>query len=274
MDVDHTRDVAVVTGAGRGMGRAVAGRLVERGWSVVATDVDETAVRRTAADLGPLCTAAPHDVRDPSRHRAVAEQAAAVGTLRAWVNNAGFLRTGTLWEQDDATMTATVEVNLLGVVHGTRAALDVMHRQGGRGDVINMASMSAFGPLPGLAIYAASKAAVLSWTLTTAAELRHAGSPVRLHAVCPDGVRTDMVAENAADRGSAMIFSGALLDPGVVADAVVALIGSRRMIRSIPRHRAAAARLTGLVPSAMLPLIGVTAALGERNRRKALREPA
>jgi hypothetical protein len=78
-----------------------------------------------------------------------------------------------------------------------------------------------------------------------------------------------MVAENAADHGSAMIFSGALLEPGAVADEVVALIGSKRIIRSIPRRRAAAARLSGLAPSMTLPLISATAAIGEKNRRKA-----
>ena len=263
------KPVAVVTGAGRGMGREVAQRLVGRGFTVVATDVDETAVRRTVSELGDSCVAVHHDVRDAEAHRDVARRAADLGQLTAWVNNAGILRTGTLWEQDDATMATTVEINLLGVIHGTRAALDVMRGHGRPADVVNMASMSAFGPLPGLAVYAASKAAVLSWTLTTAAELHLAKSPIRLHAVCPDGVRTDMVAENAADHGSAMIFSGALLDPARVADEVVALIGSKRIVRSIPRRRAAAARLSGLAPSATLPLISATAALGEKNRRKA-----
>jgi NAD(P)-dependent dehydrogenase (short-subunit alcohol dehydrogenase family) len=263
--------VAVVTGAGRGMGREVARRLAEQGWAIVVTDVDEAAVRRTASDLGDHCVALAHDVRDPEQHREVARRAAALGEVQAWVNNAGVLRTGTLWEQDDATMAMTVEINLLGVVHGTRAALTVMREHGGRADIVNMGSMSAFGPLPGLAVYAASKAAVVSWTQTTAAELRAARSPVRMHVVCPDGVRTDMVAENAADRGSAMIFSGVLLDPGRVADEVVAMIGSNRILRSIPRRRAVGARLTGLAPTAMLPLIGLTAKAGERNRRKSLR---
>jgi short-subunit dehydrogenase len=110
---------------------------------------------------------------------------------------------------------------------------------------------------------------VLSWTLTTAAELHLAKSPIRLHAVCPDGVRTDMVSEEAGKAGSAMIFSGALLEPADVADEVVALIGSKRIVRSLPRHRAIASRLSALVPSAALPLISATAALGEKNRRKA-----
>ena len=262
-------NVAVVTGAGRGMGRAVAQRLIAQGFTVVASDVDETSVRRTAADLGDKCVPAHHDVRDAVAHRDVAARATELGQLTAWVNNAGILRTGTLWEQDDATMSMTVEINLLGVINGTRAALEVMRAHGQPADIVNMASMSAFGPLPGLAVYAASKAAVLSWTLTTAAELHLAKSPIRLHAVCPDGVRTDMVAENAADHGSAMIFSGALLDPAAVADEVVALVGSKRIVRSIPRRRAAAARLSGLAPNATLPLIAATAALGEKNRRKA-----
>jgi short-subunit dehydrogenase len=262
-------NVAVVTGAGRGMGREVAQRLITRGFTVIATDVDETAVRQTAEALGNECIPVHHDVRDALAHRDVASRAAELGQLTVWVNNAGILRTGTLWEQDDTTMSMTVEVNLIGVIHGTRAALNVMRAHGRTADIVNMASMSAFGPTPGLAVYAASKAAVLSWTLTTAAELRLAKSPIRLHAVCPDGVRTDMVAENATDHGSAIIFSGALLDPATVADEVVALIGSKRIVRSIPRRRAAAARLSALAPSATGPLVSAAAALGEKNRRKA-----
>ncbi len=158
----------------------------------------------------------------------------------------------------------------MGVIHGTRAALEAMRPHGRPADIINMASMSAFGPIPGLAAYAASKAAVLSWTMSTAAELKSARSPVRLHAVCPDGVRTDMVADNAANPGTAMIFSASLLDPGRVADEVVALIGRRRIIRTLPRRRAAMARLSGLAPAALLPLVEVAAKSGERRRRRAV----
>lgn len=261
--------VAVVTGAGRGMGRDVARRLVDQGWTVVVTDVDEAAVKSTATDLGANCHPMHHDVRDASAHRAVASYAAGLGPVTAWVNNAGILRTGSLWEQDDATMQLTVEINLLGVIHGTRAALDVMRSHGRPADIVNMASMSAFGPLPGLAVYAATKSAVLSWTLTTAAELDRVGSPVRMHAVCPDGVRTDMVAENADKAGSAMIFSGKLLDPDHVADEIVALLGSRRIVKALPPSRALGARLSGLAPRATMPLIRLTAAIGERNRRRA-----
>lgn len=262
-------EVAVVTGAGRGMGREVAQRLLARGLTVVVTDVDETALRRTAAELGAECIPIHHDVRDAAAHRDVAARAAELGRLVAWVNNAGILRTGTLWDQDDATMAMTVEINLLGVIHGTRAALEVMRAHGGAADIVNMASMSAFGPIPGLAVYAASKAAVLSWTMTTAAELHLAKSPIRVHAMCPDGVKTDMVAEESVNKGSAMIFSGALLDPAAVADQVVGLIGSKRIVRSLPRRRAVASRLSALAPSAALPLISATAAIGEKNRRKA-----
>jgi NAD(P)-dependent dehydrogenase (short-subunit alcohol dehydrogenase family) len=260
--------VTVVTGAGRGMGLEVARRLIDRGWTVVVTDIDETAAKSTATDLGNRCHSMQHDVRDPAAHRAVASYAASFGPVTAWINNAGILRTGTLWEQDDATMKTTLDINLLGVINGTRAALGLMRTHGQPADIVNMASMSAFGPLPGLAAYAASKAGVLSWTSTTAAELDAVGSLVRMHAVCPDGVRTDMVAENAGNTGSAMIFSGKLLDAGQVADAIVGLLGTNRIILSIPRHRAVAARLSGIAPRAALPLIRLTAALGERNRRK------
>src|SRR5690348_9625307 len=87
-------NVAVVTGAGRGMGREVARRLIDRPWIVVVTDIDETAAQATAAALGDRCHAMQHDVRDPATHRAVASYAAGLGELVTWVNNAGVLHTG------------------------------------------------------------------------------------------------------------------------------------------------------------------------------------
>lgn len=260
-------DVAVVTGAGRGIGAAVARRLAERGYSVVVTDLDAEAAAATAAALGAAAHPMAHDVRRAEQHRAVALLAASLGDVRVWVNNAGVLRTGPLWQQDDEVIATTVDVNLLGVVHGTRAALEVMRPHGRPADVVNLGSMSAYGPLPGLGIYAATKAAVVSWTQTTAAELRAAGSPVRVHVVCPDGVHTDMVGENAHDPASALIFSAPLLPADRVADAVVGLIGSRRVVRSLPRYRAALARLSGLAPAAVVPAMGLLTAIGERRRR-------
>jgi NAD(P)-dependent dehydrogenase (short-subunit alcohol dehydrogenase family) len=141
---------AVVTGAGRGIGREVAMRLAGRGYEVLATDVDEAAAQATAEAAGERCWAMAQDVRDPDSHRAVAGAATERGPLEVWVNNAGVLRTEKSWEHSDDAVRQMAEVNLLGVFWGARAAVDAM-REGG-GHIINMASMSAFGPVPGLSV--------------------------------------------------------------------------------------------------------------------------
>jgi short-subunit dehydrogenase len=208
-----------------------------------------------------------HDVRDPEAHRAIAGQAAARGPVTVWVNNAGVLWLGAAWEGSADEVRAMVEVNLLGVVYGCRAALDVMSS----GDIVNLASMAAFGPVPGLAVYAATKAAVTSYTTTLHADLRLARRPIRAHALCPDTVDTGMVQAIADDERAYMQFSAPkLLTPIQVAEHAVALIGHHRVIRSIPSWRGALARTTGIAPRAALPLVPLFRALG--NRRRTQRE--
>ena len=75
------------------------------------------------------------------------------------------------------------------------------------GDIVNMASMSSFGPVPGLAVYGATKHAVLGFTMSLQGDLDDAGIPIRTHAICPDGVDTGMVRERAAEDDAAIIFS-------------------------------------------------------------------
>src|SRR6188768_1302413 len=90
--------VAVVTGAGRGLGRKIAERLARRGIHVVCTDIDEGAARTTAAIVDG--TGIGQDVRDAESHRAVAQAARALGDVEIWVNNAGVLSVGDTWEMN------------------------------------------------------------------------------------------------------------------------------------------------------------------------------
>lgn len=266
-----TAGVAVVTGAGRGLGRSVANRLSALGHHVVVTDVDLAAARETAAAL-PAATALELDVRDPAAHRAVAEQAAALGRLSVWVNNAGVLSTGVPWLQDDETATGLVNVNLLGVIHGCRAAVTAMAAAEGSADVVNVASMASFGAAPGVGVYAATKAAVASFTTSLAGDLRWAGlDRIRVHAFCPGAADTRMVSQTATDPYSALLHSGSrLLAPDDVADALVRLIGARTVLRSMPRRRAVMLRLLAFAPTWSLRLLPYFRARGEKRRRALL----
>ncbi|HET7387526.1 MAG TPA: SDR family oxidoreductase [Nocardioidaceae bacterium] len=253
---------AVVTGAGRGIGRAVAQRLVQRGYAVVVTDVDGDSARRTAEEIGAVAGVR-QDVREEDSHTEVARAAGEHGPLAVWVNNAGVGDDGTLAELDSAAIDRLVEVNLRGTIWGMRAALAGFGEGSDVGDIINVASLSGLGPVPGLAVYAATKAAVVSLTASVAAETPRR---VRVHAVLPDGVDTDMVAGmRPGGSAKALVHSGGrLLSVDEVARAAVGMIGSRRVLRTVPAWRGGLMRAGALAPSGSAGLFPVMAALGRR----------
>ncbi|MBA2506886.1 MAG: SDR family oxidoreductase [Thermoleophilaceae bacterium] len=257
---------AVVTGAGRGMGRAIAERLAAHGLSVLATDVDAAAAQETASKLGSGAWSAALDVRDPGACRAVAGEAAAKAPLTVWVNNAGILRTEHAWEHPDADVALMVDVNLRGVINGSRAAIGAM---AGPGRILNMASLSAFGPVQGLAIYTSTKWAVLGFSLSLEGDMRDAGRPIEIRTYCPDVVDTTMVHDIANRPEAAIEFSGSRwLSVDEAADAAVDLLYGKRLFAATPRGRmwlASVGRVAPRVGMALLPLIKKA---GERNRRK------
>ncbi len=252
--------VAVVTGAGRGIGRAVAELLVKDGYAVVVTDVDGDAARRTAEEIGAV-EGLHQDVRDEHSHSGVAGAAARHGRLAVWVNNAGVGDDGTLEQLASESVRRVVDINLVGVMWGMRTALDAFGFEGG--DIVNVASASALGPVPGLSVYAATKAAVVSLTMSVANEVPKG---VRVHALCPDGVDTEMVRVMLHDgQAKALVHSGGgLLTVDEVAAAAVGLIGSRRVIRTLPGWRAPLIRLGAFIPSRTKVLFKVFELLGRR----------
>ena len=214
---------AVVTGAGKGLGRRIAEGLANKGFAVLITDIDEDTAKATADAIGGDAWSMGHDVRDPAMHRLVAQEANSRGSLSLWVNNAGILSLAPIWEMDDDDVRRHIDINVLGVVSGTRAALEVMRDRGGH--IINIASISSLVPAPGLAVYGATKNAVLSFTVSVAGDVRRAGLPVQLSAVCPDAIDTDMVRDVADSAEAGLLFSAkALLTAEEVAKVVFELV--------------------------------------------------
>jgi NAD(P)-dependent dehydrogenase (short-subunit alcohol dehydrogenase family) len=184
------------------------------------------------------------DVRDPEAHRAAARTAAEHGPLEVWVNNAGVMRTGTAWEHADDDIRLMCDVNVLGVIWGSRAAVEAMRDGGGHNlHVINIASLSALGPVPGLAMYAATKHAVLGFTGSLQGDLMDAGIPIAVHALCPDGADTPLLREHDDEPAAAINWSGPrLLTAEEVAEHAVALLDSQRLVRVVPPWRGWGAR--------------------------------
>lgn len=264
---------AVVTGGGRGIGLAIAARLAAAGHRVVITDIDGEAAAKTAREIGRGAVGMQQDVRDIDGHREVATRAAALGELTIWVNNAGILIAGDGWTHEDGELAAILDINIRGVLAGSNAAVQAMGAKGGR--ILNIASISALAPVPGLAVYAATKAAVLSFTTSLQGDLDHAGLPIRVKALCPDVVGTQMVSDRAGDPGAAMLFAGPKpLDADAVAKAGLDLLESRQMFSVVPRWRGVVARTSDVAPTLGLAALALMRKLGDRAQAKGMRPGA
>jgi NAD(P)-dependent dehydrogenase (short-subunit alcohol dehydrogenase family) len=190
--------VIVVTGAGRGIGRGIAEALADEGAHLALGDLADSA-RETAALVegrGGKALALSLDVTDPaSLDAAVARTVETLGRVDGWVNNAGALRMDAALDVRPEDWELQVQVNVTALFAGCRAAAREMIRAGRGGTIVNVASNAGKVGYPNMAVYNATKAAVISLTRSLAAEWADRG--VNVNAVCPGGVDTPMLMEVA-----------------------------------------------------------------------------
>jgi 2-keto-3-deoxy-L-fuconate dehydrogenase len=176
--------VAAVTGGGSGIGLATARLLAASGASVAALDLDPAAAVEAALPLAA-------DVTDEDSMRAaVAAVVERFGGLDVLVNNAGIGATGTVEDNSDEEWRRVLDVNLLGIVRASRAALPHLRRSSAAA-IVNICSIAAVAGLPRRALYSASKGAVLGLTLAMAAD--HVGEGIRVNCVLPGTADTPWV---------------------------------------------------------------------------------
>ncbi|MGW7276482.1 SDR family NAD(P)-dependent oxidoreductase [Streptomyces sp. NPDC054864] len=237
--------MAVVTGAGRGIGRAIAVQLAAEGFHVVVSDLDHGPAVRSARACGGRPARA--DVRSPADMNALARLATEHnGRLDVWVNNAAVIPQGVFAHQNPQWLEHTWQVNIGGVVHGCQAALGAMTGQGS-GHIVTVSSVCAIKPLPGLALYSATKAAVDA--LSTA--LRHE--------VRSSGIQVSTVLPYLVDTPAGAGLNARLLRPLTaeqVADAVVSVIRRPRARRVVPRHLGWILGATALLPQSLQDAAG------------------
>jgi NAD(P)-dependent dehydrogenase (short-subunit alcohol dehydrogenase family) len=225
--------VAHVTGAGTGIGRAVALRVAREGMAVVVSDVDEAGGRETATRIGTAGGRASFvraDVTSEDDVRAaIAFTEATFGGLDVLVNNAGGAPEPHFPEADLAHWRRTVELNLFGVMLPTHHALPALQRRGG-GAIVNVSSMAGIGLAAyGAPEYAAAKAAV--WRLTAALG-GLAGEGIRVTCICPDWVETERIlAEREAlgEEAWAKVGPRRLVPAESIADAILVLARDRSL---------------------------------------------
>ena len=239
IDIDGAH--VAITGAGQGIGRAIAQRLAALGARVAIGDLDVDAAKRAAAAVGGSAHAL--DVADPESFATfLAEAEQANGPLAVLVNNAGIMPNGGFLELSDALNRATMEINVFGVMHGLRLALPGMLERG-RGHVVNVASLAGKFPVKGLAVYNASKYAVVG--LTAAVRLECAPGGVSVSAVLPSAVDTAL-ASGLDMRPIPKV------KPERIADAVVDTVRTRAAEVAVPGYVGALALAAAMTPEPVL----------------------
>jgi NAD(P)-dependent dehydrogenase (short-subunit alcohol dehydrogenase family) len=193
--------VAVVTGAGSGIGRALALGLAQRGARLALSDIDEATLAETVGLVGPHGVAVHHQPLDVSDGDAFGAYAATVvehfGVVHQVFNNAGTSRSRSVLDLTYSDYQRVFDVNLWGVIHGTKAFLPHLIASGD-GHVVNVSSVNGFMAYPTLSAYVASKFAVRGFTEALRMEMLAGGVPVRVTVVHPGGVRTNITEHTLA----------------------------------------------------------------------------
>ncbi|MBF6133611.1 SDR family oxidoreductase [Nocardia otitidiscaviarum] len=212
----------LVTGAGRGIGRCTAELFASKGAQVAIADVDTAAAEATAAALG--AKAFELDVRDRAQWDRVVTEFGGVDIL---VNNAGVMPAGAFLDEPDAVGRTTMDVNVWGLIHGMRAVAPGMIDRGS-GHIVNVASLAGKIPLPGLAVYNASKFAAVG--LSAATRLEFAEHGVSVSCVLPSAVRTRLSSGLTLGHGLPTV------DPEEVAAAIVQTVRTRKAEVAVPNY--------------------------------------
>jgi len=243
-------DTAAITGGARGIGRATAEAFLRQGMRVAIGDVDVETARSTAAELGPSAVALELDVTDRASFGAFLDEAERqLGPLDVLVNNAGIMQIGRFMDEDDLTARRMVDINLHGVILGTKLALERMVPRNG-GHIVNVASQAGKFGAPGGATYSATKHAVVGLTEAVRGEVRLMGANVQLSYVMPYVVKTELGAGLGQARGLAD------LEPREVADAIVDALRYGTVDVWVPKRSRRTNQLVTLLPRRLSEAMG------------------
>ena len=243
-----TGKVAVVTGGGRGIGKAISAGLAREGVRVAIADLDGATAEQAAAEVGGEAIGLALDVTDrPAFTAALDDIEARLGPVDIMVNNAGIMPIGPFEEETDATAIRQLELNLHAVLHGSKEAIRRMKPRGA-GHIVNIASIAGKFGAPGGATYSACKHGVVGLSESLRAELY--GSGVEVHVVMPAFVNTELIAGTNELKGVKR------QTPEDVAEAVVEALQYGRFDVFVPKSLVGLVRSSALSPRSFSEWLG------------------
>lgn len=224
--IDLSRAVVLITGGGRGIGRAAGSAFAARGATVCLADLDLPVAQEAAQEVGGHAVGADVTSRDSFAH-CVAEVTERFGPIDVLVNNAGVMPLGAFLDEPDALSATTIDVNVWGLINGMRLVVPAMIERGS-GHVVNVVSMAGRLAVPGMAVYNASKFAARGLSLAVREEF--AASGVSVTAVLPSAVRTGLSSGVRLGHGLPTV------EPEDVARAIVRSVRTRRAEITVPGY--------------------------------------
>jgi NAD(P)-dependent dehydrogenase (short-subunit alcohol dehydrogenase family) len=232
--------VVAITGGARGIGRATAAALIRQGARVAIGDIEASLAAQTAQELGSGTMGLALDVTDRASFSGFLDKVEQhFGPLDVLINNAGIMPVGPFLDESDATADRIIDINLRGVIFGSKLALERFLPRG-RGHLVNIASTAGKAGIPGGATYCASKHAVVGLSEAIRGEVRSTDIDVSI--VMPVGVNTDLYSGLQAVRG----FKTA--EPEDVANAIVEALLTGRVDVYVPKSIGTLLRSNALVP--------------------------
>ncbi|MFL5823697.1 MAG: SDR family oxidoreductase [Solirubrobacteraceae bacterium] len=237
-----------ITGGARGIGRATATALIAQGARVAIGDIDAALAEQTAGELGAGTVGLPLDVTDRDSFASFLDQVEdRLGPLDVLINNAGIMPIGRFVEESDATAQRMIDINLVGLIYGSKLALErFLPRR--RGHLVQIASAAGKMGFSGGATYCATKHAVVGLSEALKAELH--GSGVDISVVMPVVVNTELGSGLPETRGFKAV------QPEDVADAIVEALQTGRFEVFVPRAMSGMVRFAALMPRKPMEAMG------------------
>jgi 3-oxoacyl-[acyl-carrier protein] reductase len=261
--------IIVITGAAGGIGSATARLFAQQGATLVLTDIASEKLKELGEDLknsGAQTLQVEHNVTDPESWQSLLERVKKeYGKIDVLLNIAGIVQPGIADKVTLDEVQQQVSINLLGTIYGCRAVLGVMKKQGS-GKIINIASLGGIVPMPGEAIYCATKYAVRGYSLALHAELHN--SPVEITVVCPDSVDTPQLDYELLHDEAVLSFIGEPLKPEKVAKGILKAARKKKPEILIPAGMGLICRIGMAFPRIFFSLVPLLEKMGRKTIRK------
>jgi 3-oxoacyl-[acyl-carrier protein] reductase len=265
--------VTIITGAAGGIGSAVARLLAQHGAVLVLTDIRSKELQELSETIkasGAEVLAVEHDIREPESWMSLVEKVKKkYGRIDILINNAGVIQPGEAEKISLDELHHQVSVNFLGTMNGCRAVLPTMKEQGS-GKIVNVASLGGIVPMPGEAVYSATKFAIRGFSLSLYAELHH--SPVGIAVVCPDSVDTPQLDYELQYDEAVLSFIGDPMKPEKVAKGILKAVRTKKPEVLVPSGMGIFCRIGMAFPKLYFSLLPLLEKIGSRTIQKRRKE--